>query len=154
MSPGTESLILEGVEVLWPNFRGLKTLYNDAGSRIFHIVIDDLDLAEKLFADGWNLKPLKNEDGEVDAYHLQVKINFDSYRPPQIFKIRPGKEPLLLDESAMGMCDILPIDFVDIEINPYAWSVRGETGIKAYLSSMFITFKENRLYDKYLDIGP
>ncbi len=148
-----ERLRLEGVNVIFKNFRGKKGTFNEEGIRTFSVVIDDLNYGDQLLAEGWALKPLKNEEGELDAYHLPVKINYDSRQPPRIYKVSlvtGGQLPL--DERTIDMLDFLPIDYADIIVNPYQWEVRGATGIKAYCQTMYVVIEENELDIKYANL--
>lgn len=148
-----ERLRLEGVNVIFKNFRGQKGPYNETGVRTFSVVIDDLEEGAQLLNEGWALKPLKNEDGEIDAYHLPVKINYASRQPPRIYKVSivtQGQLPL--DERTIDMLDFLPIDYADIIVNPYHWEVRGETGIKAYCQTMYVVIEENELDIKWANL--
>ena len=148
-----ERLRLEDVKVIFKNFRGVKGPYNEAGVRTFSIVVDDLELAKDLANEGWALKPLKNEDGDIDAWHLPVKINYDSRQPPRIYKVSLTTQGQLpLDERTIDMLDYLPIDYADIIVNPYAWEVRGETGIKAYCHTMYVVIEENELDIKWANM--
>jgi len=150
-----DRLRLENSKVIFKNFRGEKGPYNEAGVRTFSVVIDDLVLAQSLIVDGWALKELKNEDGEVDAYHLPVKVNYDSRQPPRIYKISLTKGGQLpLDEKTVDMLDYLPIDYADIIVNPYQWEVRGETGVKAYCHTMYVVIEENELDIKWANVPP
>ena len=54
-----ERLKLEGMQIIFKNFRGEKGPYNAAGDRNFSVVINDLDYAEHLISLGWALKPLR-----------------------------------------------------------------------------------------------
>ncbi len=148
-----DRLRLEDVKIIFKNFRGEKGPYNEAGVRTFSIVVDDLDQAAELIIMGWALKPLKNEEGDVDAYHLPVKINYDSRQPPRIYKVsltRQGQLPL--DERTIDMLDYLPIDYADVIVNPYEWDVRGETGVKAYCQTMYVVIEENELDIKWANM--
>lgn len=148
-----ERLRLEGVRVIFKNFRGEKGPYNEAGVRTFSIVIDEVPLAQSLIEEGWALKELKDEDGNIEAYHLPVKINYAARQPPRIYKVsmvHQGQLPL--DEKTIDMLDYLPIDYVDIIVNPYRWEVRGETGIKAYVQTMYVVIEENELDIKWANM--
>ena len=148
-----ERLRLEDVKIIFKNFRGVKGPYNEAGVRTFSVVVDDLELASQLTSEGWALKPLKNEDGDIDAYHLPVKINYDSRQPPRIYKVSlTSQGQLPLDERTIDMLDYLPIDYADIIVNPYEWEVRGETGIKAYCQTMYVVIEENELDIKWANL--
>ena len=150
-----ERLRLEDVRVIFKNFRGEKGTYNEAGIRGFSVLIDDVGVADDLLHAGWALKPLKNEDGEVDAYHLPVKVNFGGRMPPRIYKITMSTgNQLPLDEKTIDLLDYLPIDYVDVILNPYEWEVRGETGVKAYLQTMYVVIEENELDIKWANLTP
>lgn len=147
-------LHLEGYKVLFPNFRGEKGTYNEQGDRTFSVLIDDLDEAEALLAEGWALKPLKNEEGEVDAYHLPVKINFNSRRPPRIWKVAlEQNRKIQLTERTVEMLDYLSIDYIDVDLNPYEWSVRDQFGVKAYCQAMYVVIEETVLDRKYAELN-
>jgi hypothetical protein len=146
MKQKLERLHLENVRIIYKNFQGEKTKFNDAGKRVFSVVIDDLNQAEQLIDLGWALRPLVNEEGEIDAYHLPVKINYASHIPPRIYKVfatRAGS--MLLDENTISMLDYLPIEYADVILNPYNWEVKGETGVKAYCHTMYVVVEENLL---------
>lgn len=148
-----ERLRLEGVHVIFKNFRGEKGPYNETGVRTFSVVIDDLEYGAHLLDEGWALKPLKNEEGKIDAYHLPVKINYASRQPPRIYKVSltTGGQ-LALDERTIDMLDYLPLDYADIIVNPYNWEVRGETGVKAYCQTMYVVIEENELDIKWTNL--
>ena len=149
-----DRLQLEGVTVIFKNFRGEKGTYNEAGVRTFSIVIPDLEYAADLIEQGWALKPLKNEEGDIDSYHLPVKINYDSRQPPRIYKISMvNNAQLPLDVKTIDMLDYLPIDYVDIIVNPYLWDVQGETGVKAYCQTMYVVIEENALDIKWANMA-
>ncbi len=147
-----ERLQLEGVEIIFKNFRGAEGTYNAEGARGFSVLIDNLEKAQELLAEGWALKPLKNEDGDIEAYHLPVKVNYGGKFPPRIYKITPStKKKLSLEEPTVGMLDYVPIEYVDLVVNPYQWEVRGETGVKAYLQSLFAMIHEDELDIKWAE---
>lgn len=151
-----ERLKLEEVEVIFCNFRGEKGTYNEAGVRGFSILIKDIDLAGDLIQDGWALKPLKDaETGEVDAYHLPVKVNYGGRRPPRVNKVSLSTNSTLpLTEKTVEMLDYLPIAYVDVILNPYEWEVRGETGVKAYLQTAYVVIEEDDLDLKWANLPP
>ena len=151
-----ERLRLEDVQVIFKNFRGEKGQFNEEGNRNFSILIKDLGLAADLIGAGWALKPLANEEeGMIDAYHLPVKLNYASRFPPRIYKVTMSTgNQLPLDEKTIDMLDYLPIEYVDIIVNPYEWEVRGERGIKAYLQTMYVVIEEDELDIKWANLVP
>ena len=42
---------------------------------------------------------------------------------------------------------------MDLIIKPYVWEVGGNTGIKAYLKTMYVTAADDPFYQKYRDVG-
>jgi len=147
-----DRLRLEEVKIIFKNFRGEKGPYNADGTRTFSVLIQDPELAAQLIHDGWALKPLKNEDDEIEAHHLPVKVNFGR-TPPRIYKvsITTGHQ-LPLNEKTIDMLDYLPVEYVDVILNPYSWEVRGETGIKAYCQTMYVVIEENELDIKWANM--
>jgi hypothetical protein len=149
-----ERLRLEDVKIIFKNFRGEKGPYNEAGVRSFSVVVDDPKFAADLIDEGWALKPLKNEEGDIDAYHLPVKVNYVSRQPPRIYKVSmSNKGQFPLDERTVDMLDYLPIDYADVILNPYQWEVRGESGVKAYCQTMYVVIEENELDIKWANLS-
>lgn len=149
-----DRLELQHKDVIFKNFRGEVRKFNQRGDRVFSVVIDDLDEAEQILAEGWYLRPLKSEEGEVEAYHLQCKINLNSPKPPRIYQLRTEsqKNPLMLETPSMiDFLDKVEIDWVDVILNPYNWSVGGKTGISAYVKSMYVQLELSDLDHKYLN---
>jgi len=141
-----DKLTLKNVGILWPNFRGEETQFNRAGNRVFNVLIEDLELAAHISELGWNVKPLTNEDDEIDAYFLPVTAKYESRRPPRVFKINTdGRENTLLDESTVEMLDYSTIENAHVVLNPYEWEVRGDSGVRAYLDTMYVKLEENEL---------
>lgn len=141
-----DKLRLDGVTLIFKNFRGEKGQFNEAGNRTFSIYLDDMDLIEDLQKDGWAVKFLRNEDGEITGGHLQVKLNYASRYPPRVHKVvESNRTPTALSEATVEMLDYLPIKSADVILNPYEWNVRGESGIKAYLDTMYAVIEENEL---------
>jgi hypothetical protein len=148
---------LEGVRVIHKNFRGQEKQYNPPGNRVFSIVIEDLILAAQMIGDGWNLKPLmsRDEEGVIDAYFLPVKVKYDSEWPPRIYKVSPSTgDQLLLREDTIDMLDYLDIEFVDVILNPFRWTVNENSGVKAYVQTMYAVIDENSLDVKYANVAP
>ncbi len=150
MAYNDDSVVMEGVRIMFRNFAGKEGMYNREGDRNFGVLLDD-DVAEAMAKDGWNVKWLKarDEDEEEQAY-LSVAVNFKG-RPPRIVMITSrGSTPL--NEEDVEILDWADISNVDLIVRPYEWAVSGKTGVKAYLKSIFVTINEDALELKYADL--
>lgn len=145
-----KSVLMEGVRIVFRNFKGAEGMYNREGDRNFAVLLDD-DVAEDLNKDGWNVKWLKARDEEDnDQAYLSVSVNFKG-RPPRVVMIS-SRGRTDLDEESVEILDWVDISNVDLIINPYSWAVNGKTGVKAYLKSLFVTIDEDELELKYSDV--
>ena len=152
MPPQDNTVVMEGVRIVFRNFAGKEGQYNREGDRNFAVLLDD-SVATVMAEDGWNVKWLKpredDEEGDAQAY-LQVSVNFKG-RPPRIVMIT-SRGRTNLDDSSVEMLDWADIQNVDLIVRPYEWSVNGKTGIKAYLQSIYVTIEEDELERKYADL--
>lgn len=141
------SLLLEGVQIIFRNFEGREGDYNRAGDRSFAILLDD-ELYEQMLKDGWNVKRLKPRgDDEVGRAYIEVEVSYKK-RPPRVVLLSSkGRTPL--DEEDLDILDQIDIDWVDVRLNPYSWSVSGRSGIKAYLKTIYVKMHTESLDTKY-----
>lgn len=143
-----DRLNIENAQILFRNFSGKQTQYNNEGNRNFCVILDDEKFAEDLKEDGWNIRYLKARDAfENDKPYMQVSVSYRN-QPPSIYLIS-GKNKTLLDEDSVGMLDWADINNVDLVINPYNWEVNGKKGVKAYVKSMYVTIDEDPFASKY-----
>lgn len=153
MSPQDNTVMMEGVRIIFRNFSGKEGQYNREGDRNFAVLIDD-GTAKVMEEDGWNIKVLKpREEGEEDELpqaYLPVSVNFRG-RPPRIVLIT-SRGRSNLDESTIEMLDWADIINVDLIVRPYEWVVNDKTGIKAYLQSLYVTIEEDALEMKYNEL--
>lgn len=151
--PQDNTVLMEGVRIVFRNFAGKEGQYNREGDRNFAVLLDDR-VAEEMARDGWNVKWLKPredaEEGETPQAYLQVSVNFKG-RPPRIVLIT-SRGRTNLDEDSIEMLDWADIQNVDLIVRPYEWSVNGKTGIKAYLQSIYVTIEEDALERKYAEL--
>lgn len=148
MANNNISKAFENVRICFRNFSGKASQYNAEGNRNFCMIFNDQQQAEELAAEGWNIKYLqpRDEDDEPTPY-MQVKVAFGQY-PPKIVMITSGGQTLL-DEDNINLLDTAEIVNVDLIVRPYTWSVRGQTGVKAYVKAMYVTIAEDEFEKKY-----
>lgn len=146
-----EQITFENCRIGFRNFSGAEGQYNNKGNRNFSLFIDDPKLAERMEADGWNIKYLKPRDEtEEPQPYLQVTVGYKG-KPPHIVMVTSrGKTPL--DESTVSLLDWAEIEKVDLIIRPYNWTVRDASGVKAYVKTMFVTIHEDEIERKYSDV--
>ena len=157
MAQVTGTVLLEDVRIGFKNFAGAEGPYNDKGDRNFAVFLPN-DIAVDLKEKGWNVKfpdatkEVDPERGPREAY-LQVKVNFGGV-PPKIVMIGrnvDGTEqpPALLSEAECEILDWSRTSNADLELRPYNWTVRGESGVKAYLKSIYVYVDLDPLESKY-----
>ena len=152
--PRTPPVIMENVRILFRNFGGAPGKFNPAGGkRSFSVALDD-ETADRMTADGWNVKWLKPRPDDEDARPqaiLEVVLRFDGNPPGRATMITSrGRTSLGPDEVAI--LDWAEITNVDLTINPFHWDVNGNTGLKAYVKSIFVTIYEDALELKYAEV--
>lgn len=140
---------VEDARIIFRNFSGREGMYNAEGDRNFVVVLPH-DVAERLQADGWNVKMLASkEENEEPTPYIQIKVSFLN-RPP-IVKLIGGTshKSTLLDEEACAILDFVDIEKVDLTFAPYQWKMGAKTGIKAYLHAIYVTMIEDPLALRY-----
>ena len=146
-----DNLVFENARILFRNFKGEAGTYNRAGNRNFCVIIPDDEMAEKLQADGWNVKLLApREDADESTYYIQVGVAFNAY-PPTVYMIS-GNKKTLLDEDTIETLDYAEFKNIDLIIRPYQWEVSGKSGIKAYLKTGYFTIETDQFASKYANL--
>jgi len=143
------TVIMEGVRIIFRNFAGKEGQYNREGERNFAVLLEP-GTAEKMAADDWNIKwlrPRGEEEEEAPQAYLPISVNFKG-RPPRIVMVT-SRGRTNLDEESIETLDWVDILNVDLIVRPYAWTVNGKSGIKAYLQSLYVTIEEDPLEIKY-----
>lgn len=141
---------IEGANIMFRNFAGREGRFNQEGTRSFAVFIDE-DVYAAMERDGWNVKRLKPREDEEDGLgqpYIQVSVKYKG-RPPRIVLIS-SRGRTEVTEDLVDMLDAVEIANCDVILNPYRWLLpNGDTGIKAYLKTMFLTINEDELELKY-----
>lgn len=146
----------ENCRILWRNFSGAEKMYNEEGKRNFNLVLDE-PTYEAMKADGWNVKRKEpREPGGDPLFHVEVTVSFRGKYPPKIVLVTSGGQNQLalqpngtIDADEINILDIIPIEKVDLIINPRYWEGQAGSGIKAYLKTIYVTMREDELEAKY-----
>ncbi len=149
----TENIYFENAEITFKNFSGRPTKYQrQEGFRTFSVIVDDLDMAQHLSEDGWNIRILRpRNEGDTPKHVLDVSINFNFWKKPEIYMICDGHKTKL-DEEDLDILDGADIITSDIVVRPRLWDDNGTTRIKAYLQELYVTIQQSRFAAKYADM--
>lgn len=156
----TNTVLMEGVRIIFRNFEGKEGRFNKPGDRNFGVIIPDRETAEVMAKDGWNVKWLQPREDvaaeagaeeDTETPWLPVKVAFDKGRPPRVAMIT-SRGRTNLDESSVDMLDWADITNVDLIVRPYNWDVNGKQGTSAYLQSLYVTIEEDELEKKYAEL--
>lgn len=146
-APEVLTFQVDDAQLIFRNFAGKEGKYNREGDRNFSVILDQ-ESAERMAADGWNVKSLPpREEGDAETPYIQVGVGY-KVRPPRIVLIS-SKGRTNLDEDGVEVLDWVSIGKVDLIARAYPWAVGDKTGIKAYLQTMFVTIEEDELERRY-----
>lgn len=161
MPKKNEKLIIRNAEIDYLNFEGRATDYNSAGCRNFCLILDDLDLVNKMIEDHWNMRPYKpslNEStGEYEKYYTQINVAYGSefYPDPQIIYVSAGgrkqEDIFEADLNSEITPDKLYFERVDltIRLNRSTNKRTKEPQTKGYLMRMYAWIEEDELKKEY-----
>lgn len=160
--PATEPVVMEGVRMIFRNFRGEPGQYNAEGHRGFGVIFP-VDVAEAMANDGWNVKTLSPRDEDEDDTEtpwLPIKVRYDTGKPPLVMLITDRGRTALREDTIdqLDWVDIrvneeTGLSMVDLIVRPYNYTVRGQTGVAAYLQSLYVTIDEDPLAIKYAEMN-
>lgn len=152
-----ETVVMEGVDIFYLNFEGKEGQYNKEGDRNFAVGLPE-DVAAAMAADGWNIKRTKVREEDLaenpDAVGrpwLPVAVEYRKGKPPKIVQIT-SRGKTVLTEDMVALLDSADVQNCDLIVAASNWEVNGNTGVKAYLRSMFVTIEEDELERKYADM--
>jgi hypothetical protein len=152
MAYDDKNVTMEGVRLLFRNFRGEAGQFNANGNRNFSVLLDP-KTAKAMLRDGWNVKELKvREDGDEPEHALKVTVKYGRVPPRVVMLTSRGRTEL--DESTIALLDHAVIINADLIVRPYEWDVQGKSGISAYLQSLYVTIQEDELELKYAEFNP
>jgi len=154
MPPNDNTVMMEGVRIIFRNFSGREGQYNREGDRNFAVLLDP-KTATAMAEDNWNVKwlrPRTEEEGEEPQAYLPITVSYKG-RPPRIVLIT-SRGRTNLDETQVETLDWVDILNVDLIVRPYEWTVNGKSGVKAYLQSIYVTIEEDLLEQKYSEVEP
>ena len=143
---------LDGKCVVFRNFAGKESRWNQQGKRTFNIMLTEEEALE-LEAKGWRIKKLNpKKEGDPVAYTLKVRVSFGLY-PPKVYLVTSHKKTLLDDED-VSQLDKAEIVNADLIITPYInrdESYASDGKASAYLKLAYFTIPDNPFEDKYAD---
>ena len=144
----TNTVTLNNVGIIFPNFAGRTDQYNKTGVRSFSVAVSH-ETAEAMLADGFNVKfPKPNPEIDPDDDRrlptLNITVSKDHDIIPygiRIFLV-DGENEQRVDNTNLDMLDGLDIDYANVKFSIYDWSVNGTSGRKPYLQSLQIFLKD------------
>lgn len=141
---------IEDGQIMYRNFTGVEGPMNREGDRNFAAILTE-DQGAELHRRGWNVKRTKPREGEEEGRpFIPVAVRYKG-RPPRIVLIT-SRGRTAISEEEVDMLDWLDIRSVDMVLRPYNWAVSGNTGIKAYLKTMFVIIDEDPIERKYAEL--
>jgi len=149
---------LGDVKVKWAfsHFAGEEDRFNGKGDHNFMVILPD-DIAEKMRAEGWNIRTMEGyEEGDPPEHLLKIKISF-KYEPPKIYFITEETQRRM----RVGQRDLADIRRdtarqIDVVITPSRWVQGANSGITAYARELYVKIKYSRFaldYQDYAEIG-
>ncbi len=140
---------IDRAQLMFRNFEGRETEFNAPGSRNFCVPLDP-NVAEVMRRDGWNIKTLKpREEGDEPRPYIQVAVGF-KIRPPRLVMINSiSRKRVVLDEETCELLDWADVMYADLIIRQRPWSIRGNSGVKAYLKTLYAIIDEDALDLRY-----
>lgn len=152
MSETIENIKIKGAKILFRNFSGKPDKFNANGEKNFVLLIP-FELEQDLIKDGWNIKHLKPRDeDEAPQPYLPVAVSYKNERYLPIVKLITKRGIALLNDDTISNLDSVEIKKIDIVVRPRIWQKStGESGVKAYVKTMYVTAEEDEFANDYED---
>lgn len=146
------NVTLEDVRIVFRNFAGGPTKFNQQGGVRSFAAILPQDIADIMERDGWVVKYLKpREEGDAPQAYLPVKVTIGQGSRNKATLVS-SRGRTLLTENTIAMLDFADIRKVDLIVNASAWGNDNGGGYKTYMSSIFVTINEDELDLKYANV--
>lgn len=137
----TQQLTLENVRIIFPNFGGRVTDHNKLGSREFSALLDP-EVGAELASQGWNVKSPAEDKPNQNTFLPVTLSNGPTVQPwIKIVLVSNGHGTIVQpdDVEQLAMLDnVIPGARANLILNPYNWTVGGNSGIKAYVKKIYI----------------
>lgn len=153
----TALLQIDNARIIFRNFRGEGSMYNDEGDRNFALVIPDEETAEVLVNDlneygvGWNVKiKAPREVGDEPFRYMSVKVKYSDRSAPKVYLIS-GKNRVELDQESIGVLDDIDIRSVDLDIRPYDGESKFGPFRSAYLQTIYVVQEIDRFAARFAE---
>lgn len=149
-----DEVTLENVRIVFRNFSGRKGQYNPEGNRNFGALLTE-EQAESMATIGWNVKELRAREDDPDSKPqpwIPVALGFGGAGRPPLVVMLTSRGRTTLGEDDVASLDYVNIRNVDLILRPFKWDKNGNTGIKAYVKSIYVTINEDELELKYADV--
>lgn len=144
------NIVVRDAKIALRNFSGKPGKFTPPGKREFALLIPS-EMEGTLAEEGWRVKHFNLRQGEERPQaFIKAEVRFD-VRPPKVVLIS-GSSKMLLDEESIAMLDWAEIEKIDLTIRPREWNNNGQSGIKAYLQTMYVTVVEDDFASDYDDI--
>lgn len=147
-----DDLEIENANIKWAfsHFDGREDTFNNEGDHNFTLVIDDEQEAQRLIAEGWNIRRMDpREEGDPPEYLLKVKISY-RYEAPPIFFLK-GERKYRADEVDLVDIKRSTCEQLDVIVTPKPWVHGRDSGVSAYVKEMYVKIKESRFAERYAD---
>jgi hypothetical protein len=127
--------MIDDAKIKYKNFSGKGSDFNREGDRNFALIIPTQEMADELIERGWNVRIKPGlKPGDAPNMYLPVAVKFNDFGP-NVYLVTDRKQRLLREDQ-VSMLDKIEILSVDMDIRPYDYNMRGNTGRKAYLKNM------------------
>lgn len=137
---------VDGKALIFRNFAGKEGRFNKEGERSFCLEVDEETMI-RLREMGFNVREKeRTSTGEIYRY-LPIKINFSSFRPPQINQVTSRGGMSSLDESTIESLDYAEIISASIAINSYDYQNQGR--LTAYLQELLVEIEDDSFAARY-----